>query len=133
MTLISEEVQLRGRDKEGFCNSFYCYTQKNNSLDEANEENFFHCLDIFLHFKCHSLFLVSPTQTSPISPLLCFYEGAPTHSHPLLSHLLSIPLHWDIKPPQDQGPPLPLMPDKSSATYAAGTMGPSMYTLWLEV
>ena len=38
-------------------------------------------------------------------------------THPLLPHLSSIPLHWGIKPPQDQGPPLPLMPDKAILCY----------------
>jgi hypothetical protein len=34
----------------------------------------------------------------------------PTVSPP---HLSSIPLHWGIKPPQDQGHPLPLMSHKA--------------------
>jgi hypothetical protein len=57
-------------------------------------------------------------QTScPIPPPLpCFYEGAPPPTYPLLAHLHSIPLHWGIKPSQDQGPPVPLMPDKASST-----------------
>jgi hypothetical protein len=32
---------------------------------------------------------------------------------PLLLHHFSIHLHWDIKPPQEQGPPLPLMLDRA--------------------
>jgi hypothetical protein len=31
-----------------------------------------------------------------------------------------IPLYWIIKPPQDQGPPLPLMPDKAIICYLHG-------------
>jgi hypothetical protein len=38
-------------------------------------------------------------------------------SHPLLPHLPSIPLHWDIEPLQDQGTSLPLMPDKAILCY----------------
>jgi hypothetical protein len=47
------------------------------------------------------------------SPLSSFYERALPPTHPLLPHRPSIPLHWDIKPSQNQGPPLPLMPDKA--------------------
>jgi hypothetical protein len=35
----------------------------------------------------------------------------PTHSCP------GTPLHWGIKPSQDQGPPFPLMPDKDTLCY----------------
>jgi hypothetical protein len=38
-------------------------------------------------------------------------------THPLLHHSSSIPLHWVIKPPQDQGPPLPLI-DKTCSDKA---------------
>ena len=43
-------------------------------------------------------------------------------SHCLLTHPLplpcpGIPLHWDIEPSQDQGPLLPLMPDKAILCY----------------
>ena len=43
----------------------------------------------------------------------CFSEGAHPPTHPLPPHPSTIPLHWGIKSPQDQGPPLPLMPDKA--------------------
>ena len=36
---------------------------------------------------------------------------------PYLPHLHSIPLRWSIEPPQDQGPPLPLVPDKAILCY----------------
>jgi hypothetical protein len=88
---------------------------------------------VYLHFKCYhpSWF---PLHTLPPLPP-CFFEGAPLPTHLVLSHCPSFPLHWDIEPPQDQEPPLPLMPDKmqSSATYAARAMGPSVCTLWLVV
>ena len=38
---------------------------------------------------------------------------SPTYSHPSFS----IPLHWVIKPAQDQGPLLPLMPNKVILCY----------------
>ena len=68
------------------------------------------------------LSLVFPSQTPhPISPPLCLYEGAPPPTHPptnpLLPHPFSSPLHWNIEPPQDQGPPIPLMPDNSIFCY----------------
>jgi hypothetical protein len=59
-------------------------------------------------------FQVFPLQTSyPTPPLPCFYEGTAPPTHPLPPHHPSIPLHCSIKPSQDQGPPLPLMPDKA--------------------
>jgi hypothetical protein len=73
------------------------------------------------------LFPVSPPQTSyPIPPPSCYYEGAPLPPHPLPPHRPSIPPHWGIKPSQNQGPPLPLMPDKAILWYIC-----SMCTLWL--
>ena len=56
------------------------------------------------------------TCKSPIPPPPpgC-YEGIPPPTHPLLPHHPSIPLH--IKPPQDQGAALPLMPDKAILCY----------------
>jgi hypothetical protein len=56
---------------------------------------------IYLHFKC---------------PLSWFPPLQPP-THPIPPHCSSIPLHWGIKPPQDTGPPLPLMPDKSIICY----------------
>ena len=40
---------------------------------------------------------------------------SPTHSLP--PHPSSIPCLWGIKPPQDQGPPLPLRPGKTVLSY----------------
>ena len=50
---------------------------------------------------------------SPLFPPPLLYEGAPPPTHPFLPHCSSIPLCWGTKPPQDQGPPLPLMSDKA--------------------
>ena len=70
-------------------------------------------------------------------PLPCFYEGAPPPIHPLLPHCPSIPLHWGIKPSQDQGPPLPLMPDKAPSAPSVLPLTPPLGSLcsvqWLTV
>ena len=65
---------------------------------------------IYLHFKFSGF-----PSANPLShpPLPCFCEGAPPPTHPLLPHRPSIPLHWGIRPSQDQGPSLLLMPDKA--------------------
>lgn len=80
-------------------------------------------------------FLVTlPKATHPIFlllPPLCLYEGAPPPTHPLPPNHSSIPLRWDIKSPQDPGPPLPLMSNKVILCYICICMDPSMYTFWL--
>ena len=82
-----------------------------------------------------SPFLVIPPQTPhPTLPLffpLCLYEGAPPPTHPLLPHCSSIPLHWGIKPPQDQGPPLPLMSDKTILYYICSRNHESLHVYCL--
>jgi len=61
-------------------------------------------------------FPVSPPQTLPCPPPpLCLYEDSPLSTHQ--PYCSSIPLCWSIKPPQDQGPPLPMMPDKAILCY----------------
>jgi hypothetical protein len=54
-----------------------------------------------------------PLHQPPI-PLLFAYMRVLSHppTYPLLPYLSSIPLRWNIKPPQNQGPPFPLMSDK---------------------
>ena len=56
--------------------------------------------------------MLSPFLVSPSKTLIPF---SLPHSaiHPLLLPGLGIPLHWGIKPSQDQGPLLPLMIDKA--------------------
>lgn len=65
---------------------------------------------IYLLFKCYPPFQL-PLH-NPLSPLPfpCLYEGAPWPTHSLLLQHSSIPLLWQH--PQDQGTPLPVMPDK---------------------
>ena len=65
-----------------------------------------------------SSFPISPLQTLiPFLSSLCHYEGTPQPTHPLPTYHSSILLFWGIKPPQDQGPPLPLMSDKAILYY----------------
>jgi hypothetical protein len=76
-------------------------------------KNFYWLFYLFT-FQVLSPFLISPPKTPyPISPPPFFYEGA----LPLLPHHPGIPLHWGIKPLQDQGPSLTLMPDKAILCY----------------
>jgi hypothetical protein len=63
----------------------------------------------YLHFKCFLVF--PPKDPYPILPSPYLYEGAPPPSNPLLPHCPS------IKPPEDQGSPIPLMPDKAILCY----------------
>jgi hypothetical protein len=67
---------------------------------------------------CPSTHLPIPSPFCP--PPLCVYEGAPPRTHPLPPDHSSIPLHWSNEPSWDQGPPLPLMPDKAILCYICG-------------
>ena len=68
---------------------------------------------IYLHFNCYPFpgFSTGNPLSYPLYP--CFYEGAPPRTHALLPHHPSILLQQGIKSSQDQGPPLPLMLDKT--------------------
>ena len=75
-----------------------------------------------------SPFLVSLLQlTHSIPPPLCLCEGAPPPTHSFLPQPSSIPLHWGIKSPQDQGPLLPLMSDKVILCYICGRSHGSLH------
>jgi hypothetical protein len=72
-----------------------------------------------------SHYLVTPSQSPssynlPLLPPLCLYEGPPETTHLLQPHPSSIPLHWGIKLPQEQGPSLPLISDKAILCYICG-------------
>ena len=76
-----------------------------------------------------SLFLVSSLETPyPFSPSPCFCEGASPPSFPLLA----FPLHWGIKPLQDQGPLLPLMRDKTILCYICSWSHESLHVYSLD-
>jgi hypothetical protein len=74
---------------------------------------------IHLHFKCYppSRFLLHAPQTHSISAHLCLYEGAIPPTHPFPPQHSTIPLCWDIKPPQDQRPPFTSMSAKATLCY----------------
>ena len=80
--------------------------------------------------KMLSPFPVSPLQTPIKSPFSLFLQGySPTY--PLLPQQPSIPLCWDIEPPQDRGPPLPLMPDKVILCYICDWSHGSLHVYFL--
>ena len=69
-------------------------------------------------FKMLTPFLLSPLEIPyPISPPLCFSADVPQATHPILTSCPGIPLQWGIQPSQDQGPLLPLMPNKAIICY----------------
>jgi hypothetical protein len=75
------------------------------------------CIDFkFLCYLPSWFPLSKPSIQFPLPLLL--WGGFPTH--PLPPHHPSIHLHWSIEPPQNQGPPLPLMPDKAIVFYIWG-------------
>lgn len=97
---------------------------------------FFNWIFYLFTFQMLSPFPVPPCKP-PIHPLLfckpsipstflCFYEGAPPSTHSLPPHCPSIPLHWGIKPLQDQGPPLTLMPDQASSAPSVLLLTPPL-------
>ena len=53
-------------------------------------------------------------------PTFCFSKGVPPPTHPLLPPCPCIPLHWDMESSWNQGPLLPLMPDKAILCYTYG-------------
>jgi hypothetical protein len=75
------------------------------------------------------------TSPHPLLPPTCLHEGAPHPStHPLLLQWPSISLFWVIKPPQDQGAPLPALPHKAILCYISSwSHGYPLCTLWLVV
>ena len=88
-------------------------------------------LVILFTFQMWSAFPVSPPQT-PIPSLLpsASMRVSPT-THLLLSHHPIIPLRCGMEPPQDQGPPLPLMPDKAILCCMCSWSHGSLYVYFL--
>jgi hypothetical protein len=76
-------------------------------------------LVILFIYISNSIPLPNFPSTSPLSPspTSYLYKGAPPPSHPFHPQLPRIPLLWVIKPPQDQGASLPLMPDNAILCY----------------
>ena len=57
--------------------------------------------------------LIPPRNPLSHPPSSCFYEGVTLSAYTLPHPSLHIPLHWGIKPSQDQGPLLLLMLNKA--------------------
>ena len=78
-------------------------------------------LPSFLSTSPHPLF--SPPASWKVSPY-----------HQILHQSPSIPLSWVIKSQQDQGAPLPVMPDNAILSCIGGwSHGYLLCTLWLVV
>ena len=98
---------------------------RNLSCATVESSTSFLLINHFIFFTSKMIpppFRVMPTHIHshhicPPSLPLCLNEDAPPPTHSLLPHNSSIPLHWSIKPPQNQGPPLPLMSGKSILGY----------------
>jgi hypothetical protein len=71
---------------------------------------------ICLHFKCCPLPGL-PSIKSPFHPPSTLPLRGCSPTHPLWPHISSILLPWSNNPPQDQGPPISLMPDKIILCY----------------
>jgi hypothetical protein len=88
-------------------------------------------ISFFLFNWIFSLFtfqMSSPFQNSlPHSPCPGFYEGDPPPIHPLPPPCPQIPLHCSIESSNDQGPLLPLMPNKIILCYICGWSHGSFY------
>ena len=67
--------------------------------------------------------------THPPSP--CFCEGVSPHTHPFLPPCSGIPLHWGIKPSQEQWPLLQMMSDKVILCYVCSCSHGSLYVFSL--
>jgi hypothetical protein len=80
---------------------------------------------ICLHFKCYHLSLIPLCSPLYHLPYLAFMRVLP---YPLLP---SIPLHWGIKPSQDQGNPLSStgMPDKATPATSVLPLTPTLGSL----
>jgi hypothetical protein len=77
---------------------------------------FFYWMFYLFTFQMLSSFPISSPQ-SPIPSSLPLLLWECSHTHLLPPYCPGITLHWGIKPSQDQGSLLPLMPDKAILCY----------------
>jgi hypothetical protein len=92
----------------------HTHTQRCGKVEGLREGYFYvNFLLVISFIYISNVPLLSLLSAEPPSHTRCLYEGASPPTHPLLPQYSSIPLCWVIKPPQDQGSPLPLIPDKS--------------------
>jgi hypothetical protein len=73
----------------------------------------------------HGFPFKEPLYPSPPPASMRVFLHPPTH--PLLPTHPGIPLCWGIEPSQDQGPLLPLMPDKAILCYICGWSHESLH------
>ena len=71
---------------------------------------------LFIYISCNPLSWFSLLE-APIPSSLPVLLYRCSHTHRLLPPHPDIPLHWGIEPSQDQGPLLPLMPNKAILCY----------------
>jgi len=71
----------------------------------------------FISFSLDILCICISNFILPSPPYPCFYEDAPTPTHPLPSQRPGIPLHWENEPSQNQGLSLLLMLDNAILCY----------------
>jgi hypothetical protein len=89
-------------------------------LNNYLEENFVLCI-FFIYISNIFPFPGLPFGSSLYHPHFpCFYEGVPLSNHPLPSSCSGIPLHWDIKHFQAQGPLFPPVSNKSILCHICG-------------
>ena len=72
---------------------------------------------LFIYISSVALLPGLPSANLPFHSPLLFASKRVLPTHPLEPHPSSIPLCWGIKPPQNQGPSLPLKPDKAILCY----------------
>ena len=97
--------------------SFFCLekvsTGSSFSSYTSDETHGTTTIKLYLNFFDYFIYILN------VIPLAGFLSENPT-SHPLQPHCPVIPLQWSIEPSQDQGPLLPLMPDKAILCYICG-------------
>ena len=82
--------------------------------------------NVVIFYWIFYLFTFQMLFSFPVSPSELPYSILPLSAsmrvltHPLPLPCPDIPLHWGIKPSQDQGPLLPLMPGKVILCYICG-------------
>jgi hypothetical protein len=99
-------------------------TEANCSLSLSLSLSLSFFIDILFIYISNVIPFPSFPRKLPISsPSPCFYGSVPPLTYPLLPPQPGIPLHGGIKRSQDQGPLLPLMPDKTILSYIRSLVG----------
>jgi len=87
----------------------------------------------FLIYISNVISFLSFQSINPLShpPSPCFYNGVPPPIHSFPTSHPNIPLHWGIKPWQDQGLILPLVPNKAILCYICNWSHGSVHVCFL--